>query len=74
MIFIFFFINVFCESVKLVQNLLYIYMYIYMFFILYSVYVNLYTNFIYRMKYKVCLQTAYHALASLRIRQRSCAE
>ena len=45
-----------------------------MFFILYSVYVNLYTNFIYRMKYTVSLQTAYHALASLRIRQRSCAE
>ena len=51
-----------------------IYMYIYMFFILYSVYINLYTNFIYRMKYTVSLQTAYHALASLRIRQRSCAE
>ena len=37
-----------------------IYMYIYMFFILYSVYVNLYTNFIYRIKYTVSLQTAYH--------------
>ena len=76
-IFMFFFTNVFCESIKLVQNLLYIYIYIYMFiyvFILYSVYVNLYTNFIYRIKYSVSLQTAYHALASLRIRQRSCAE
>ena len=52
---------------------IYIYIHIYV-FILYSVYVNLYTNFIYRIKYTVSLQTAYHALASLRIRQRSCAE
>ena len=37
-------------------------------------YVNFYVNVIYRVKYTVSLSSAYHASASLRIRQRSCAE
>ena len=36
-IFIFFFINVFCESIKLVQNLLYIYIYIFIYMFLFYI-------------------------------------